>query len=409
MLRTSLKRCYGLLSSSASIKHRHFHNTIATLTVDESVTIGNVTVDRAPRGDRPDLIPKLPSRLNSFDEVLHTTSSLLPPCHLSHLRWMLQKDLVLKQDFLLLGTPNLARERRHLILLYAALLGREVEYVSLSRDTSEADLKQRKEVSNSGTIYVNQAPVRAALHGRLLIIDGIEKAERNVLPTLNNLLENRELPLDDGSMLVSPDVYNAHKMGLSVHPDFRVAALGSLGRGGEAATLDPPLRSRFQARLASSVGVGDTLVAASAGSNGLLDAETLKHVVELVGEVPDGVSLQSVHDAIRYIERNQQSISSPRVALNAHGINNSNNDGDSMIKANDILSPLKLEQKLKGDKISQSLFVETKTTKVVRDLIIAGFESGNRAVACVGPKGCYKSALARQTALLASRTTKKRS
>ena len=33
--------------------------------------------------------------------------------------------------------------------------------------------------------------VRAALEGRVLILDGIEKTERNVLPVLNNLLENR--------------------------------------------------------------------------------------------------------------------------------------------------------------------------------------------------------------------------
>lgn len=30
---------------------------------------------------------------------------------------------------------------------------------------------------------------------------GLEKAERNVLPTLNNLLENREMSLDDGRFL----------------------------------------------------------------------------------------------------------------------------------------------------------------------------------------------------------------
>ena len=48
-----------------------------------------------------------------------------------------------------------------------------------------------------------QAAVRAAVHGRLLVLDGIEKAERNVLPVLNNLLENREMPLEDGRLLVS--------------------------------------------------------------------------------------------------------------------------------------------------------------------------------------------------------------
>ena len=35
--------------------------------------------------------------------------------------------------------------------------------------------------------------------GSILVLDGIEKAERNVMPLLNNLLENREMALEDGS------------------------------------------------------------------------------------------------------------------------------------------------------------------------------------------------------------------
>ena len=37
------------------------------------------------------------------------------------------------------------------------------------------------------------SPLQAATEGRVLILEGIEKAERNVLPVLNNLLENREM------------------------------------------------------------------------------------------------------------------------------------------------------------------------------------------------------------------------
>ena len=36
---------------------------------------------------------------------------------------------------------------------------------------------------------------------------GLEKAERNVLPTLNNLLENREMKLDDGRFLMKAERY----------------------------------------------------------------------------------------------------------------------------------------------------------------------------------------------------------
>lgn len=40
------------------------------------------------------------------------------------------------------------------------------------------------------------------------MIDGVERAERNVLPILNNLLENREMQLDDGRFLMKHDAYD---------------------------------------------------------------------------------------------------------------------------------------------------------------------------------------------------------
>ena len=61
----------------------------------------------------------------------------------------------------------------------------------MSRDTTESDLKQRREISSGTAYYVDQCAVRAATKGRVLLLEGIEKAERNVLPVLNNLLENR--------------------------------------------------------------------------------------------------------------------------------------------------------------------------------------------------------------------------
>lgn len=46
------------------------------------------------------------------------------------------------------------------------------------------------------------------MNGRVLVLEGIEKAERNVLPVLNNLLENREMQLDDGRFLMSASRYD---------------------------------------------------------------------------------------------------------------------------------------------------------------------------------------------------------
>lgn len=50
--------------------------------------------------------------------------------------------------------------------------------------------------------------MRAATEGRVLVLEGIEKAERNVLPVLNNLLENREMHLEDGRLLIPASRYD---------------------------------------------------------------------------------------------------------------------------------------------------------------------------------------------------------
>ena len=101
--------------------------------------------------------------------------------------------------------------------------------------------------------------MRAALSGRVLVLEGVEKAERNVLPVLNNLLENREMQLDDGRFLMAAERYDRlleeHSAGeldalrlVRVSPDFRVVALGLPVPRYQGNPLDPPLRSRFQAR-----------------------------------------------------------------------------------------------------------------------------------------------------------------
>ena len=102
--------------------------------------------------------------------------------------------------------------------------------------------------------------VQAALHGRVLVLEGLEKAERNLLPILNNLLENREMALEDGAFLMHPERFDAlvadgmseselaRRRLLRVSPDFMVVALGLQVPRFPGAPLDPPLRSRFQAR-----------------------------------------------------------------------------------------------------------------------------------------------------------------
>ncbi|XP_057192954.1 von Willebrand factor A domain-containing protein 8 isoform X2 [Triplophysa rosa] len=190
-------------------------------------------------------------------KLLNTSvTEVLPQTITQHLRWIMQKDL-LGQDVFLIGPPGPLR--RSIAMQYLELTKREVEYVALSRDTTETDLKQRREIRSGTAFYIDQCAVRAATEGRILVLEGLEKAERNVLPVLNNLLENREMQLEDGRFLMSSQRYDklleehtkeeldVWKI-VRVSEDFRVIALGLPVPRYKGNPLDPPLRSRFQAR-----------------------------------------------------------------------------------------------------------------------------------------------------------------
>ncbi|XP_015258026.1 PREDICTED: von Willebrand factor A domain-containing protein 8 [Cyprinodon variegatus] len=213
------------------------------LLLGDSVTIGDISYKlKTPRN--PELVP------------LKYLSDSLPQAVAQHLRWIMQKDL-LGQDVFLIGPPGPLR--RSIAMQYLELTKREAEYVALSRDTTETDLKQRREIRSGTAFYIDQCAVRAATQGRVLVLEGLEKAERNVLPVLNNLLENREMQLEDGRFLMSAERYDkllqehtkeeldSWKI-VRVSEDFRVIALGLPVPKYKGNPLDPPLRSRFQAR-----------------------------------------------------------------------------------------------------------------------------------------------------------------
>jgi hypothetical protein len=120
-------------------------------------------------------------------------------------------------------------------------------HVLLTRDTTDSDLKQRRELRQSSlflSVIVDMPTralslslslsladhlakdgpvVRAATSGAILILEGVERAERNVLPVLNNLLENRECPLENGASLVSAA---RHAILLRSHTPQQLASLG---------------------------------------------------------------------------------------------------------------------------------------------------------------------------------------
>jgi MoxR-like ATPase len=171
------------------------------------------------------------------------------------LLWMLQKELLRQDMFLLAPSGPLGR---WLVDRFCELLGKPAHHISITPDTVESDLKQHREIVGHSLRFVDSPCVEAALKGRVLIIEGLELAERGVATVLNNLLENREMHLEDGRFLTNATRFDSldessvrkHLL-IRTHPDFRVIVVGVPNSG---SPLDPPIRSRFQYGSALSFG-----------------------------------------------------------------------------------------------------------------------------------------------------------
>ncbi len=84
------------------------------------ISIGDVTKSvKEPKN--PELVPI---------RYLPKSTKEIPPETLKHLKWMMQKD-ILGQDIFLIGRPSPLR--RSLAMQYLELTKRELEYVALSR------------------------------------------------------------------------------------------------------------------------------------------------------------------------------------------------------------------------------------------------------------------------------------
>ncbi|KAH9924969.1 AAA domain-containing protein [Epithele typhae] len=197
-----------------------------------------------------------PSRLPHSEDILLDIAN---PFNLDNLHFMLQKFL-LGQDIFLLSQPG--PYARRLALTFCRMINSEYELVALHRDVGETELKQGREIREGGNlVYVDSAAVRAVKYGRVLVIEGVEKAERGIMPVLNNLLENREMNLEDGTHIVHPHRYELLDTNefdsaefIPAHKNFRVIAIAAPVPPYPGYPLDPPFRSRFQARFVDPLG-----------------------------------------------------------------------------------------------------------------------------------------------------------
>ncbi|KAI9138938.1 AAA domain-containing protein [Paraphysoderma sedebokerense] len=281
-----------------------FLNPTRALSADaanQTLSIGSTSIDVLPLS--PESLEKVP---------IGVRCDLNRQDILEHLQWIMQKDL-LGQDIFLLGPPGTLR--RNIALTYLHLTNREVEYVSLHRDTSgESDFKQRREIRKTPidrVEWIDGPAVSAALHGRVLVIEGIEKAERNVLPVLNNLLENREITLEDGRHLIHPQRYDHLRQKHSeeqllkwnlvrVSERFRVIALGVPIPPYTGNPLDPPFRSRFQVRYIDSYD--------SPFTNQLSVNNTSRDLPQIVGDRLNNI--EKVVRTLDYMKRTEENLQS---------------------------------------------------------------------------------------------------
>lgn len=157
-----------------------------------TLKIGNISYD-VPHTSTPARLP----------HAEDTTLDLGDPVNLENVRFLLQKYL-LGQDVFLVGQPGpYARRLAMTFCRYVPsyilwcplrettescrLVNSEYEHIALHRDVGETELKQGREIRAGGNlIYVDSAAVRAVKHGRVLIIEGVEKAERGIMPVRTN-------------------------------------------------------------------------------------------------------------------------------------------------------------------------------------------------------------------------------
>ncbi|KAH8112896.1 AAA domain-containing protein [Phellopilus nigrolimitatus] len=206
-----------------------------------------------------------PSRLPRFRDVLDVQD----PVNQDNLHFMLQKFL-LGQDIFLVSQPG--PYARRLAMTFCSLINSEYEHIALHRD------------SKWNSHYVDSSAVRAVKSGRILILEGIEKAERGIMPVLNNLLENREMNLDDGTHILHParfdllessNVSGSELAFIPAHRNFRVIAIAAPVPPYPGYPLDPPFRSRFQARFIDPLAASLSLENSVWGSSDASPANTL--------------------------------------------------------------------------------------------------------------------------------------
>jgi MoxR-like ATPase len=192
--------------------------------------IGDVSFPLNQRLQAPELVPRI-----LFYSI---------PAHMALLQDLL-RDWIVDARTMRSGSATGAHShRRHLLLIgnqgvgknkitdrLLELLQLEREYQQLHRDTTVSSLTLSPSLKEGRVHYEDSALVRAAQHGRVLVIDEADKAPLEVVAVLKGLVAEGEMALSDGRLIVAsiPPDTPAHERArfIPIHPDFKLIVLAN--------------------------------------------------------------------------------------------------------------------------------------------------------------------------------------
>eukprot|EP00753_Platysulcus_tardus_P002307 PLAT11642.13.p1 GENE.PLAT11642.13~~PLAT11642.13.p1 ORF type:complete len:850 (+),score=362.94 PLAT11642.13:648-3197(+) len=208
----------GLLSpspdASAALAGEEEGTALAIESDGDTLRIGDVSAAIA-KGSRPELVPA-----PLFFDI---------PRHVQALQNMLKDIVAGERHLLLIGNQGVGKNK--LVDRLCQLLQLEREYVQLHRDTTVQSLTLSPNLADGRVVWEDSPLVRAVEHGRLLMIDEVDKAPLEVVCVLKSLVEDGDMLLADGRRLVTPDVLRRmpwlKDKAVVIHPNFRVVVLAN--------------------------------------------------------------------------------------------------------------------------------------------------------------------------------------
>ena len=143
-------------------------------------------------------------------------------------------------DLCLIG--NRGQGKSHVAREFAQSLGyAPIETLHLYKDMTARDLLLRRSTNSKGeTLWQSTPLVEGLRHGRLVILDGLDRLAVGTIAAILRLIEDREIVLFDGSRYIPGSKYEmlkkkegltdaqlAKKQTFPIHPRFRIIALAN--------------------------------------------------------------------------------------------------------------------------------------------------------------------------------------